>query len=48
MIAALVDISNDLADIQISLSATTDFINLYERKPKMDLTNSIENPLYLI
>ena len=44
MIAALVDISNDLGDIQISLSATTDFINLYERKPKMDLTNSIEKP----
>ena len=44
MIAALVDISNDIGDISISLSATTDFFNLFERKPKIDLTNSIEKP----
>ena len=44
MISALVDLSNDIGDINISLSAITDFINLYERKPQMDLTNSIEKP----
>ena len=44
LIAAIVDISNDIADITVSISATTDFINLYERKPKIDLSNSIEKP----
>ena len=28
--------------VQVSLAATSDYFNLYERKPQMDLTNSIE------
>ena len=44
LIAALVDMSNDLGDNSISLSATSDFFNLIERKPKMNLDNSIEKP----
>ena len=44
MIAALVDMSNDIGDINTSLSATSDFFNLIERKPKMNLDNSIEKP----
>ena len=31
--------------ILLSLASTSDYFNLYERKPEMDLTNSIEKPL---
>ena len=34
----------NLQYIQLSLAATSDYFNLYERKPEMDLTNSIEKP----
>ena len=44
LISSLVDILNDLGDINESLSVTSDFFNLYERKPQIDLTNSIEKP----
>ena len=30
--------------IQLALSATSDYFNLYERRPEMDLTNSKERP----
>ena len=30
--------------VQVSLSATSDYFSLYERRPQMDLTNSIEKP----
>ena len=33
LISSLVDILNDLGDINESLSVTSDFFNLYERKP---------------
>ena len=34
----------NLEYVQVSLAATSDYFNLYERKPQMDLTNSIEKP----
>ena len=43
-IASSVDILNEGADIILSLSASSDYFNLIERKPQMDLTNSIEKP----
>ena len=37
-------ITPNLKQIQESCSAASDYFNLYERKPVMDLTNSIERP----
>ena len=31
--------------VQVSLASTSDYFSLYERKPQMDLTNSIEKPI---
>ena len=36
--------TNSLQYIQLALAATSDYFNLYERKPEMDLTNSKEKP----
>ena len=41
-INALGQVFNNLQYIQLSLAATSDYFNLYERKPQMDLSNSIE------
>ena len=43
-INALGQVFNNLQYIQLSLAATSDYFNLYERKPQMDLSNSIERP----
>ena len=43
-IAALADTAVNISVINISLSATSDFFNLIERKPQINLTNSIEKP----
>ena len=37
-------ISLDLRFILMALASSSDYFNLYERKPEMDLTNSIEKP----
>ena len=37
-------VANNLQYIQLSLAATSDYFNLYERKPEMDLANSTEKP----
>ena len=44
LISVLFDIFNDISDINRGLSVTVDFFYLYERKPQMDLTNSVEKP----
>ena len=36
--------TNSLQYIQLALAATSDYFNLYERKPEMDLSNSLEKP----
>jgi ATP-binding cassette subfamily B (MDR/TAP) protein 1 len=36
--------TNSLQYIQLALAATSDYFNLYERRPQMDLTNSLEKP----
>ena len=36
--------TNSLQYIQLALAATSDYFNLYERKPEMDLSNSKEKP----
>ena len=41
---SVIDLSNNFGIITRSLAASSDFFNLYERKPQMDLTNSIEKP----
>ena len=38
------DMAKHLQYIQLSLAATSDYFNLYERKPEMDLANSTEKP----
>ena len=40
----LIAIFNNLQYVQLSLAATSDYFNLYERKPQIDLTQSIEKP----
>ena len=37
-------VADNLQYIQLSLAATSDYFNLYERKPEIDYTNSIEKP----
>ena len=44
MISSVVDLSNNFGIITRSLAASSDFFNLIERKPEMDLTNSTEKP----
>ena len=44
LIASTVDFLNDLGDVIRSLAASSDYFNLIERKPKIDLTYSIEKP----
>ena len=41
---AIISIFTNLQNIQVSLAATSDYFNLYERKPQMDLTSSVEKP----
>ena len=41
---AFIRIFISLEYVQVSLAATSDYFSLYERKPNMDLTNSIEKP----
>ena len=41
---SLIAIFNNLQYVQLSLAATSDYFNLYERKPQIDLTQSIEKP----
>ena len=43
-IAGIGMIAPNLKTIQESCSAASDYFNLYDRKPAMDLTNSIERP----
>ena len=43
-IAGIGMIAPNIKTIQESCSAASDYFNLYERKPAMDLTNSIERP----
>jgi len=42
MISSLVDVLNDMSEISRSLAVVSDFYNLYERKPQMDLSESKE------
>ena len=46
LIASLVDVFNDSSDVSSSISVTSDFFNLIERRPQMDLANSTEKPDY--
>ena len=41
---AIISIFTNLQNIQVSLAAISDYFNLYERKPQMDLTSSVEKP----
>ena len=43
-IASVISISISLQYIQLSLASTSDYFNLYQRKPELDLSNSIEKP----
>jgi ABC-type multidrug transport system fused ATPase/permease subunit len=43
-IAGIGMIAPNIKTIQESCSAASDYFNLYERKPAMDLTNSVERP----
>ena len=45
LISSLVDVLNDMSEISRSLAVVSDFYNLYERKPQIDLSNSVEKPL---
>ena len=42
--ACIFTISNFLQFIQLALSSTSDYFNIYERRPEMDLTNSNQKP----
>ena len=42
MISSLVDVLNDMSEISRSLAVVSDFYNLYERRPQMDLSESKE------
>jgi ABC-type multidrug transport system fused ATPase/permease subunit len=44
LIASTVDFLNDIGDVTSSLSASSDYFNLIERRPQMDLTYSIQKP----
>ena len=44
-VQAVADISNSIQFIIYAVVATSDYFNLYERRPQMDLTNSTERPL---
>ena len=44
LIASTVDFLNDIGDVTFSLSASSDYFNLIERRPQMDLTYSIQKP----
>ena len=43
-VQAVADISNNIQFIIYALIATSDYFNLYERIPQIDLTNSFEKP----
>ena len=43
-VQAVTNISNRIQKIIYALIATSDYFNLYERKPQIDLTNSTEKP----
>ena len=43
-ISSIVTVSKNIQLIFLSLTATSDYFNLYERKPQIDLTNSILKP----
>jgi len=43
-IVSVAEVAVNLQYVQLSLAATSDYFNLYERKPQMDLANSIEKP----
>ena len=43
-ISSIVCLSKNIQLIFLSLTATSDYFNLYERKPQIDLTNSILKP----
>ena len=43
-ICSTVDLGYCLMYVKLSLAATSDYFNLYERKPEMDLTESVEKP----
>ena len=40
----LIDTIVNLLYVQFALASTSDYFNLYERKPEMDLSNSLEKP----
>ena len=44
LVSAFVQVATNLQYVQLSLAATSDYFNLYERKPLIDNTNSIEKP----
>ena len=43
-VQAVADISNNIQYIIYAVTATSDYFNLYERIPQIDLTNSFEKP----
>ena len=43
-ISSIAEVAVNLQYVQLSLAATSDYFNLYERKPQMDFSNSIEKP----
>ena len=43
-VSSIGSFTNNIQYVQLALSATSDYFNLYERKPEMDLTNSKEKP----
>ena len=43
-ISSIGKFTNSLQYIQLALAATSDYFNLYERRPQMDLSNSKEKP----
>ena len=43
-ISAIGKLTNSFQYVQLALAATSDYFNLYERRPEMDLTNSKERP----
>ena len=44
VMSSLILISYNLQYVQVALASTSDYFNLYERKPEMDLSNSLEKP----
>ena len=43
-VSSIVCVSYDFQYVQLSLATTSDYFSLYERKPEMDLSNSVEQP----